>query len=355
MNQTLWGSDLTSSPIRREAAPRLAFVLAMCVTLPAMTGGCATPGPRLAEQHIERGDVLLEQQNLESALKEFQAAAELAPQMAVAHSRMGVVYQRLGEFARAAECFVEAIRINPFSFKETFKLAQVYYFMHRMHEAIQAYLHAVELEPLDFDARLNLGVCYQELGEFEQAAEHFNRSIEIDSAKPHGFVNLGVALDAQGKYYEAIRAYKEALERDGHQPLVLVNIARTYMNQDRLKLARYALEQAIQSEPQLAAAHEALGYCLFRIGNYHEAERSYRRALAYEWRLPRAHVGIGSINMLDFLADNSLTKRRDRALEHWHRALELSPDQPRIRKLIARYQPNAGNPEQILLDEHGRP
>ena len=369
ISRTTRGADFTLSaasklalPVRREAALRLAVVLAGCVTFLVMVGGCATPAPRLAQQHVERGDILLEQQKLESALKEFQAAAELEPQMAVAHSRMGVVYQQLGEFARAAESFVEAIRINPFSFKETFKLAQVYYFMQRLHEAIQAYLHAVELEPLDFDARLNLGVCYQELGEFEQAAEHFNRSIEIDSARPHGFVNLGVALDAQGKYYEAIGAYKEALERDarqagstGRQPLVLVNIARTYMNQDRLKLARHALEQAIQREPQLATAHEALGYCLFRMGDYHEAKRSYKRALAYEWRLPRAHVGIGSINMLDYLADNTLTKRRDRALEHWHRSLELSPDQPRIRKLIARYQPKARNPEQILLNEHGLP
>ena len=357
MNQGRFNVKGKALAVDRSTAAlrRIAIALAGCAAFLPLAGGCATLRPHAAQQHIDRGDVLLEQQELASALEEFQAAAELEPQMAIAHSRMGVVYQELGEFARAAECFVEAIRINPFSFTETFKLAQVYHFMRRLPEAIQAYLHAVELEPLDFDARLNLGVCCQELGEFEQAVEHFNRTIEIDSTRAHGFVNLGVALDAQGKYYEAIRAYKEALERDTSQPLVLVNLAKTYINQDRLRLARHALEQAIRTEPQLATAHEALGYCLFVMGDYHEAERSYKRALAYEWRLPRAHVGIGSINMLDFLADETLTKRRDRALEHWHRSLELSPDQPRIRKLIARYRPSTTNPERILLDENGLP
>lgn len=346
--------EASGDPLRRNGQRRTA-VLAVGIALAAWCGGCARFGPSLALQHIERGDAFVEQEKLDAALTEFQAAAELEPRMAMAHSRMGLVYQELGELAQAVECFVEAIRIEPFSFDETYKLAQVYYFMHRLPEAIQAYLHAVELEPLSFDARLNLGVCYHEMGEYEQAVEHFNKTIEINSAKPHGFVNLGISLDAQQKYYEAIRAYKDALEIDSRQPHVLVHLARTYMNQDRLKMARQALAQAIRSDPALAAAHEALGYCLFRMREYQEAERSYRRALAFEWRLPRAHVGIGSINMFDFLADPSRTKSRDRALEHWHRSLELSPDQPRIRKLIARYQPQGADPDQILLDDSGRP
>ena len=132
---------------------------------------------------------------------------------------------------------------------------------------------------------------------------------------------------------------------------MLVNRARTYTNQGRLKMARNALRQATRMDPELAVAHEALGYTLFRMSAFDEAERSYNQSLAYDPHLPRAHVGLGSIKMLRYLKDTEQIDQRNRALEHWHRSLELNPDQPRIRKLIARYAPTRTDPEQILLGQ----
>ena len=264
-------------------------------------------------------------------------------------------YTEAAEYDQAVACFVEALRRDPFSFDDTFNLAQLYHFMKRVREAIQAYLHAVELRPDDFDAQLNLGVCYQQTGDLTQAIERFQKAIELDPDRPYAYVNLGVALDGQNKYYGAIRAYKEALERDSGQPFVLVNLAQTYMKQDRLKIARYSLKQAIRMDPNLGAAHEAMGYCLFRMRDFDDSERAYEKALACDWRLARTHAGLGSINMLRYLEDDNLTDRRDRAIEHWHRSLELDPDQPRIRKLIARYKPKSTDPTTLLLDDRARP
>jgi Tfp pilus assembly protein PilF len=134
-----------------------------------------------------------------------------------------------------------------------------------------------------------------------------------------------------------------------------VNLASTYMNQDRLKMARQSLLQAIEMDPDLAAAHEALGYCLFRSRDFGAAERAYDQALTCDWRLPRAHAGLGSIAMIHYLEDKARTEYRDLALEHWHRSLELNPDQPRIRKLITEYKPQRDDPESLLLDDRGKP
>ena len=164
-------------------------------------------------------------------------------------------------------------------------------------------------------------------------------------------MNLGVAYDAQDKYYEAVRAYKEALERDGRQPLVLVNLANTYMKQNRLKLARHTLQQTIRMDSTLAPAHEALGYCLFQLREYTPSETAYQDALAYDSRLPRSFAGLGSIYMLRYLEDKTEMLFRERAIEYWHRSLEIDPDQDRIRKLIARYQPKLTDPAQILISE----
>ena len=150
-------------------------------------------------------------------------------------------------------------------------------------------------------------------------------------------------------------------------------------------MAKHSLMQAVRMDPQSAAAHEALGYCLFRMRDFAAAELSYKQALAYNWRLPRTHAGLGSILMLRYLklspasrseapfpshlakggksgvgrytkaqsapTDPTRSELRDRALEHWHRSLELNPNQPRIRKLIAQYKPKPADPEQTLLGE----
>ena len=343
--------------IRRVGQPRrrggcALGMIAYFLLLLTMTG-CASIREYRARRAVTRGDALLVSDDLQAALAEFQEAAQLAPQLAVAHSKMGLIYRRVGEYEQAIDCFIEAVHHNPSSFEDTIHLARLYHFTQRIKEAIQAYLHAVELKTDDFDAQLNLGVCYQHSGDAGQAAERFRNAIDIDPNRPHAYVNLGVALDAQKKYYEAIAAYKEALERDTRQPLVLVNLANTYMNQERLKLARHALQQAIRMDAKLAAAHEALGYCLFRIRDFPAAEQSYATALECDWRLPHAHGGLGSVYMLRFLEDKTQADLRDRALEHWHHSLEQKPDQPRIRKLIAKYKPQPSrDPVETLLSTH---
>ncbi len=336
-----------TKPTTRFRAP-IGILLLAIATLD-LTGGCTVVRHHRARIHMHRGEALLAADDLDAALAEFQTVAQVRPEMAVAHSRMGLIYRKLGRLEHAVDALIEAIRFNPTSFDDTFSLAQVYHLLRRGKDAIQAYLHAVRLRPRNFDAQLNLGVCYKESGALDQAVERFERAIEIDPDRSHAYVNLGATLDAQEKHYAAIRAYKEALERDGSQPIVLVNLAQTYMRQGRLKMARAALIQSTRLDPELAAAHQALGYCLFRMKDFDSAEKSYRQALCYDGALPQAHVGLGSIGMLAYLNEPSRTDRRERALDHWHRALELDPDQPKIRDLIARYQPARQRPDAVLF------
>ena len=315
----------------------------------ALAHGCAPLNRAIAHSHVNRAQALLAQDDIEAALRQFQLASRIDRKSSVAHSGMGSIYRRMGDYDRAIGAFLEAIRRNPFSFGDTFNLAQLYHYTKRIKDAIQAYLHAVDLRPQNFDAHLNLGVCYQQSGASSQAADQFAKAIQIDPDRPQAYVNLGVSLDSQGKHYEAIRAYKESLERDNRQPEVLVNLATSYMKQDRLKMARLALVEATRLDAGCAAAHEALGYCLFRLKEFDPARASYEQALASDPRRPRAHAGIGSIYMLRFLENGDQVALRDRGLEHWHRSLELDPDQPRIEKLIAKYSPHAPGPEEALL------
>lgn len=336
-------------PMQPNEAMTRRFAFLGLAAVAALAHGCAPINRAIATSHVNRARAMLDRDDLEAALRQFQLASRIDRNSAVPHSGMGSIYRRMGDYDRAIGSFLEAIRRDPFSFGDTLNLAQLYHFTKRIKDAIQAYLHAVDLRPEDFDAHLNLGVCYQQSGASSQAAAQFAKAIEIDPDRPGAYVNLGVSLDAQGKHYEAIRSYKESLERDNRQPEVLVNLAASYMKQDRLKMARLALIEATRLDAGCAAAHEALGYCLFRLKQFDPARVSYERSLAADPRRPRAHAGIGSIFMLRYLEDADQVVFRDRGLEHWHRSLELDPDQPRIAKLIAKYSPHIPGPEEVLL------
>jgi lipoprotein NlpI len=121
------------------------------------------------------------------------------------------------------------------------------------------------------------------------------------------------------------------------------------MNLDRNKLARQTLTQAIAMDPRLPAAQEALGYCLFKMREFAAAETAYEGVLALDPKSARAHAGLGSINMIHYIEDKTQLDRRDRALEHWHRSLEISPNQPRIQSLIMQYSVPTNDPERELL------
>ena len=53
--------------------------------------------------------------------------------------------------------------------------------------------------------------------------------------------------------------------------------------------------------------------------------------------------------MIDYLKDETRVDLREGAMEHWHRSLELDPNQPRVRKLIAKYRRSTDDPYKTFL------
>jgi tetratricopeptide (TPR) repeat protein len=121
------------------------------------------------------------------------------------------------------------------------------------------------------------------------------------------------------------------------------------MIQDRFKIAEATLDQAVAIAPDFAPAHEALGYCLFRMRRYLESSIAYNDALSLDPSRAKAHVGLGSIKMLQYINNKQREDLREAALEHWHRALEADPNQPLVRDLIAKYDRQPKDPLDALL------
>lgn len=302
--------------------------------------GCAI-NQRAAELHLERGEDALARKDMDAALAEFLQAAQLNPDSPKAHTRLGQTYKQAGDLQQASTSLETAVRLDPFSFVASFELGEVYRLLDRLTQAIRAYVRACELNPFDFEARFRLASTYHRNGDFDEAAAAYKEALDLNPNNHYAWTNLGAVYDLQGKYYEAIRAYKESLERKTRQPVVLINLATAYIHQDRWETARKTLRVAIEMAPDLSIAHERYGYCLWRDDQLDEAARSYLRAMGLDSRNAAAFAGYGAVRITQYLNDAQRVAYLDEAIEAWHTSLELEPDQPRLRALIAKYRPQS--------------
>lgn len=332
---------------------RLILALAaagMLAPLPGLTG-CALSRQERTRKAIDRAEAHLEAEDLDAALAELEKAVELDPELATAHSRIGRIHMLKGNLTEAGEAFTNALRLDPESYTDAFSLAEVYQKLRQFVDAVKAYRYALRLNPDDPVAHMNLGMCYHQVGELSEAMASYRRALELDPDANAARVNLGAAHDTLGNYYEAIHAYYEALERDPHQPMVLVNLATSLIKQERFGTAREALIKAIELDPSLAVAYERMGYCCLRARDYEEAFKHYEWAAVLDPKNPQPYTGMGIVCMTRHLREPSRRDLRHQAVEYWHRALELNPDQPAVRKLVDKYHILSPSPMEVLATE----
>ena len=106
----------------------------------------------------------------------------LAPQFAEAWNELGTIAYQTQAYARAEECFREALKRDPQAFEPLVNLGGVLVTVHRADEAWQFNAMAVALRPNDALAHSQFGMNYFELGDLDLSVKHLERARAIDPA-----------------------------------------------------------------------------------------------------------------------------------------------------------------------------
>jgi Flp pilus assembly protein TadD len=215
------------------------YKLLLCVAGLSVAGliflGAATekkPDPEEAARLNNLGCAYMNQQLFEKALKSFQQAAALDPNMSMAKLNQGVALSNLGRVGDARKLLDAAIKQNPKDphgwyslgmldknsaepqtavedFQRVIEIdshdANTWYFLGTVYsqtkefpKAIEAFDHALKLNPLHASAQFGLSRAYQQSGETGQAREHLTRFQYITQHKLGSAMSL--AYGEQGKY-----------------------------------------------------------------------------------------------------------------------------------------------------------
>ena len=167
--------------------------------------------PNLLEARRARGIVLLNTQNVEQAIEEFNAALAINKNIANLHLYLGVAYKALSKYDLAEEALLAAYALNPQDTVSLTELSRSYFADGRYAQAAQYAEEAVRVEPDNPRLHGNLGVAYYKNEQYEQAAQELALAVR-GGTTADGMVVEGLPLD-YGRVMEYYWYYGFALTR----------------------------------------------------------------------------------------------------------------------------------------------
>jgi tetratricopeptide (TPR) repeat protein len=211
-----------------------------------------------------------------------------------AYHNYGFVLEQRGRLQEAVRQYEEALRIEPNMYETQNNLGRVLYQLGRLREATNHLMQAVSIGPGDRMAHANLGEALVALGDWGAAREQYEAAMAADPRNPTIPSAWGKALLARNQASEALEHFAQALQLD------------PTFAEARLGCA-FALAQR--------------GAALAAQGNLNEAVQDYRDALRLQGDLPEV---LNNLAWLLATAKDQGLRSGDEAVRFAKRACELS-------------------------------
>ena len=188
---------------------------------------------------------------------------------------------------------------------------------------------ALKVVPEDFRVNFFLGFAYSRLGRSIDAARVLERARQINSKDVDAIAQLALVYDGMKKYEDSDRLYEEALQLDSSRSIILNNFAYSLSERGlQLQRAYRMAQKAVEAEPENPSYLDTMGWILFKLNRYREAESYIKQAIAK-----------GEVNAVvyEHLGDVYFKlEDKAQAIEHWQMALKLDENNNALREKISR-------------------
>lgn len=157
--------------------------------------------PKVEALFVE-GNRLLGVGDARGAQNCFEAALQLAPDLAELHANRGLALERQGANVAAELAYRHALRLDPELTQIHLNLGVLLAGLKRFTEAESAYLAARDLDPERPDVWSNLGVLYASMQQEAQAETCYRQALALDPEYANARLNLSYILLRQGRFPE---------------------------------------------------------------------------------------------------------------------------------------------------------
>ncbi len=202
-----------------------------------------------AARLLNLGVAYMNQQRMEQALKMFEQAAALDPNLSAARLDQGIALLNLQRQEPAKALLLEAVQRDPASKRGWYNLGLLYRNLGQAEDARAAFRKVAELDPNDPDTHYFLGSLYLEKKEYSQAVAEFERTLE--HAPFHVSAEFGLArayqrLGETEKSRQHLARFERLTREKLSAPMSLI-----YGEQGKCSLAEEAPGAALSAPPAI--------------------------------------------------------------------------------------------------------
>ncbi|MBI3839170.1 MAG: tetratricopeptide repeat protein [Planctomycetia bacterium] len=266
------------------------------------------------------GVVALQVNQHEVAIEYISRAIKLQGNQPIYHSNLGEAYRGLGKLAEAAECYRQALSIDPSFSHAHNNLGNVLKSLGQTADAIAAYERAIRLQPDYAEPHNNLATILQEQGDLAGAIAHYRQAVALNPRYAGAYKNLGTALRIQGSLAEALECCQQALRLDPQDSETHYNIAIILNERNETSAAAAAYLEALRLKPDYTEALVHYGRLLQSRGQLDDAFGYYDRAVRSNPNFGMAHFHRANIYRIKRMASE--------ASAGYEEALRLQPNYP---------------------------
>jgi tetratricopeptide (TPR) repeat protein len=240
----------------------------------------------------------------------------------------GVLANRSGDYTAARAYLQEAITLNPSHYNSRYNLGIALAQVNDPKGAREQFEKALALGALEPEVRFEYAKILRTLGETKLAAEQLKLYQDEQKAKADRTLAASKSAQAEselaaGNVQEAAALYRDAVNALPQNAMLNFKLAMALDRIGDTTAEQAALEKAVQIDPDMAIAHNQLGYLASLKGDAGTAEEQFRQAvraqpayidawvslaatLGMQSRFPEAQQAIDSALRLDPHNENAL-------------------------------------------------
>lgn len=249
-----------------ELRPIVGLMLAAAVALLGGFPGRCADLPSV-EEHIEKGDLFLDEDKLDEAIDSYSLAVKQKPDSSEGHQRLGRALSLAGDLERGLYECRRAIEIDPKNAAAHATCGLILGLMKQYRQAAAEEFIALRLDPSNASAYLTLGLALASLGDYDGAVGSIYQAIRLQPDNVRAYVNLGAVLGRKGDYRSAAAVYRKALELRPNSVAARLGLGAALGRTGDLQGQVREFRAAVALSPDSDSAHGKLGWALYRAGD----------------------------------------------------------------------------------------
>lgn len=260
------------------------------------------------------------------AIQCYLKAIELNPDYAQAHNNLANLYALQNKYPEALQHYIKATHAAPDFSSAHFNLGLLLLKNNELDAAKKQFANVLALNPNAIEALFYLGVLHLEANELNEAEKAFHEVLSQDSEHVQAIVNLGVIALKREQNQSAVDYFSKALALNNDEMDARNNLAATFMHHDRFENALMHYDVLLQKEPNNIEYLYNSGVAQMALGHLNEATLFFDKIIQSQ---PNHAPSLNNLAAIYLKLDMRETSR-----DYLERALKINPNDTISRHML---------------------